>query len=513
MSAWLIETLVWTAALIAAVLVLRRPVARMFGPNAAYALWALPLLRLLLPPFTLPSWLAPAVEAPASGDLTITMTTRQVGEAMPAVAATSIDWTLVALAVWFAGMAVFLVVRFSFYFRMRRELLESAHPVGEAGTVRMVETPGTNSPIAFGVLDKVIALPEGFMALTDRTERDLALEHELAHHKAGDLIANFAVQPLFALHWFNPLGWYGWRAMRRDQEAACDARVMAVRGQADRATYAAIIANYAAGPNIALAAPMACPVIGEKSIIHRLRSLTMTDITPRRRVAGRVMMGAALLALPLTASISYAESIEAPAAPAAPSAPRALASLAPPAPPVPPVPPLGLSMQAAPDAPEAPEEEPNLFIIKTDATDENGNVTTKVIQRRHELSFSGDGEKMTPAEREALMKELREELAEVDVEIREAMEEVRVAVIEMQGETGNTTVEMECTGGDSTGEWKGEDGKRIIRICKSEIIASALTGLKAARAAIADSPEMAPEMRNQVLEALDEKISNWGEEG
>ncbi|GAA4643615.1 hypothetical protein GCM10023115_15750 [Pontixanthobacter gangjinensis] len=513
MSVWLIDTLVWTAALIAAVLVLRRPVARIFGPNVAYALWAIPLLRLVLPPITLPAWLAAAVETPADAGLTIIITTRQAMEAAPTTPAAGFDWTLLASGIWLAGITVFLIARFSAYFRMRRELLENAHPVGESGQVRIVETPGTNSPIAFGIIDKVIALPEGFMALTDRTERDLALEHELAHHKAGDLIANFAVQPLFAFHWFNPLGWYGWRAMRRDQEAACDARVMSARGQADRATYAAIIANYAAGPNIALAAPMACPVIGEKSIIHRLRSLTMKDITPRRRVAGRLMMGAALLALPLTASITYAESISAPAAPAAPSAPGALAPLAPPAPPVPPVPPLGLSLQAASDAPNMSDGDADVYVFETETTDENGDATKSRVERRHKVIFAGDGEKMSAEEREEMMKELREQLADVDVEVRKAMEEVRVAVIEMKGEDGNTKIEMECTDDKESGEWKTDDGKRIIRICKSEIMASALTGLKAAREAIADNPEMAPDMRAEVLKALDQKIGNWGKEG
>ena len=59
MTSWLFDTLVWTAALIALVLVLRRPVARMFGPHLAYALWLLPMLRLLFPPITLPAWMAP----------------------------------------------------------------------------------------------------------------------------------------------------------------------------------------------------------------------------------------------------------------------------------------------------------------------------------------------------------------------------------------------------------------------------------------------------------------------
>ena len=46
---WLADTLIVTGLLIFAVLVLRRPVARAFGAQAAYALWLLPLLRLVLP--------------------------------------------------------------------------------------------------------------------------------------------------------------------------------------------------------------------------------------------------------------------------------------------------------------------------------------------------------------------------------------------------------------------------------------------------------------------------------
>ena len=55
--------------------------------------------------------------------------------------------------------------------------------VGEAGKVRLVETPAVTSPIAFGLTDKVIALPPRFMAMEDRHARDLAIAHELAHHE------------------------------------------------------------------------------------------------------------------------------------------------------------------------------------------------------------------------------------------------------------------------------------------------------------------------------------------
>ncbi|OYX08777.1 MAG: hypothetical protein B7Z08_08100 [Sphingomonadales bacterium 32-68-7] len=219
-----------------------------------------------------------------------------------------------ALALWLVGALAFLAWRIVSYRRMCRMLLERARPVGEAGRVRLVETPEVAAPVAFGVLDKVVALPPCFMAQPDRAARDLAIEHELAHHRGHDLLANFAAQLLLALHWFNPLAWYGWRAMRRDQEAACDARVLAGRGRDDRARYAALIAGIASGPRLALAAPMACPILGEASIIHRLRSLNMSDVTPRRRRLGRMLLAGGALALPLTASISYAAAPDTPAA-------------------------------------------------------------------------------------------------------------------------------------------------------------------------------------------------------
>ncbi|MEL6877292.1 MAG: M56 family metallopeptidase, partial [Pseudomonadota bacterium] len=359
MTDWLLDTLLWTAGLIALVLVLRRPVAKMFGPQIAYALWAIPAVRLILPPLELPAWLNPEPATPSdfssstgnSADPLIAPLFENVQPHTPAATLGRLDAAPdqfmpitplpileIGMSVWLVGAALFLTYRFAAYFRLRAEMLRDAREVGRYGKIRLLETPEAHAPLAFGVLDPVVALPPGFMAQTDRTARDLALAHELSHHVARDLLANMIVQPLFALHWFNPLGRYGWLAMRRDQEAACDARVMATKPADERAAYASLIASFAAGPKFALAAPMACPVLGEKSIVHRLRSLKLSNMSVRRRIAGRFMVGAALLALPLTASISYAEE-QVPEPPAPPAAPLADAAPLPPKPPTPPAPP------------------------------------------------------------------------------------------------------------------------------------------------------------------------------
>ena len=47
---WAVEAMIASTLLMALVLLARRRVREAFGPQIAYALWALPLLRLILPP-------------------------------------------------------------------------------------------------------------------------------------------------------------------------------------------------------------------------------------------------------------------------------------------------------------------------------------------------------------------------------------------------------------------------------------------------------------------------------
>lgn len=489
---WLLDTLAWTAGLIALVLILRRPVARYLGPGAAYALWLLPFLRLLLPPIVLPAWLAPQA-SPEAAFMVIEHAAVLDGTGAVQAASPTFPSAAALLALWFAGAAIFLWLRFSGYHRMRRLLLARAAPVGEAGKVRLVETPETSAPIAFGVLDKVIALPPGFMARQDRAARDLALAHELAHHRGHDLLANFAAQPLFALHWFNPLAYMGWQAMRRDQEAACDARVVENGDREMRAAYGQVIASFAAGPRVALAAPMACPVLGDKSIIHRLRSLTMSEITPRRRLTGRVLLAAGLLALPLTASISYAEAVM-PQPPEPPAPPTAHAAPAPPAPPAPSAP---LALHASDDAAAG-------HVIHH-RIDHEGEGDPSVVGTQRKVIVNGHVANLSPERREAHREAIEqlEELRELDHLGERIEREVNLALRDMP--EAPRVIEG-CRGNEMVSE-TSEGGRQVIRICNAAINAEAAEGLREAREEIARSEDMSAEIRAQVLSSLDESIA------
>ncbi len=551
MTSWLLETLAWTAALIAIVLLLRRPVTRWFGPQFAYALWALPALRLLMPPIELPAWMKPAPE-PATNSVAVPEATQfvildpvtpvatQDGPAGTEAAATDVSTQFIpvpsfdigpfveaGLVVWLIGAAIFLYMRFAAYFRLRDELLDGSKDVGREGKVRLIETPGTNSPLAFGVIDKVIALPEGFLAQPDRQARDLALAHEMAHHKGRDLLVNVLVQPLFAMHWFNPLGRYGWLALRRDQEAACDARVMAERPPETlpetREAYANLIVSFAAAPSIApnhaLTAPMACPVLGEKSIIHRLRSLKMNDTPKSRRLAGRLMLGAAVVALPLTASISYAAS-EIPAPPAPSAAPSVnLAPPAPPAPPAAPVPPAAPLVQEIeevdPDIDVEIEESQdgrrseNVFVIRTDR---DGETHERRWVEKHEWQGEHGQHGMSDEDIERIIIEVRSGLAEAQAELDRMPIIIEQAMASAkEGQQMRTVVEMSC---DSSSDEvattiERADGTQVVKLCQARVMTHALEGLREAREEIAKNEEMSADIRERVLRELDQQIERW----
>ena len=517
MTAWLTDTLLYTGLLIALVLLVRRPCSRYFGPQFAYALWALPALRLLLPPVELPADMGPQ-QAQLSDQalLALAMATSAPPAAAPAPAPL---WERADLwlALWLASAAIFLAWRIVSYLRMRRELLAEARPVGEVGRIRLVETPAVSSPVAFGVRDKVVALPQLFMAMEDRAARDLAIAHELEHHRGHDIAANFAAQPLLALHWFNPLAWIGWRAMRRDQEAACDARVLAGRDREVRAAYAGLIAGFAAGPRLALAAPLACPMAGglwgEKSIIHRLRSLSMSDVSPSRRRLGRWLLAGGALALPLTASISYAAAQDGPVQPV-----EVAASDVPPAPPVPPVPPGAVQPPLPPAAPDAPRVEKRVQVFKLAHDGDRADAEDLGPGEHHMMVMRVDGPMSEQQQKhfEQMRHEWEKKGAEWQkkgAEWQKMAKDHRAMALAFAGSMPEVSKDCDKAGDSGARSWKDDSGRQHVVVCERIIRRNAemaegqaSMGLRSAREAIAHNDAISATVRDEVLAELDKEI-------
>jgi len=308
---WLTGTLLATSLLMALVLAVREPVRRQFGPTAAYGLWLLPALRMLMPPLTeTVERVVPATKVPPAV---------RSATLLPAGDPSLIDrlggWPTLALAAWLAGAAIMLVGGILIYRWQRREVLRDGVQLARLGKIRIVSSPAVSGPVAFGIVDRVIALPIDFEDRFDPEERRLAFDHELSHHQSGDLAVSHIAFALLCLQWFNPLAWFSHAALRFDQEAACDARVLDRTNAGNRAAYAQAITKAASGRALLFAGALDRP-----RTLHRRLASMLTSPSSGRRIAGKALIAvAAAAALPLTASraTEYVD-IAAPATPATP---------------------------------------------------------------------------------------------------------------------------------------------------------------------------------------------------
>ncbi|MFP5435971.1 MAG: M56 family metallopeptidase, partial [Alphaproteobacteria bacterium] len=117
MSVWIVETLIATSLLMALVMLLRRPVARWMGAGAAYSLWVLPLLRMVLPVLpqevAAPSPLHIAVDQSGLPGLLALSNNPQ------AASESGFPWLEAGIALWFIGLLAFLLFQAVGYIRFR----------------------------------------------------------------------------------------------------------------------------------------------------------------------------------------------------------------------------------------------------------------------------------------------------------------------------------------------------------------------------------------------------------
>lgn len=311
-AAWGAEALLASALLMALVLLVRGPVRRVFGPQIAYGLWALPAMRLVLPPMPA-SWREQAaMPISRAGDAVTVLIlpgTAPVAAA-PAMAAAApvaatgfdgsgIDWLAIGAGLWLAGALAFFVHHCLSHRRFCRRLLRDARLLDRIDGVAVVESRHAAGPLAFGIKRRFVAFPRDFDERYDADERSLALAHELGHHQRGDLAANWAALAVLALHWFNPLAWRAFRAFRADQELANDARVLAGRSRADRHIYACAIVKAAHGGAVSAA----CHLHTITDLKGRLKMLTIARPSRTRLMTGAAaVLGVVTMGLVGTAS-------------------------------------------------------------------------------------------------------------------------------------------------------------------------------------------------------------------
>lgn len=539
MIVWAVETLLATTLLMLLVLVLRTPVRRVFGPGVAYALWALPAGRMLLPPLP-ETWRAASLPAmPVPEDITIYLGTPVA--TLPAAPASGPGWPAVALGLWLAGAVAFigyhLIAHRRFCARVQRTAREA--DVMAAGNVRVIQTDATTGPLAFGVIRKFVAFPCDFTERYDPLERDLALAHELGHHARGDLIANWFALALLAIHWFNPVAWRAFRAFRADQEMACDALVLAGRARELRAAYGRAIVKSAHGGAVSAA----CHLHTINEIKGRLKMLTKHETTSsRRRLTGSAAISTLLLAgLGLTASGTHAtetvrERVESAtgvdlAELKLPSLPQAEPLPPPPAPPLPPKPVAG----------QAGEQVDRSVTTTTDAAGKTSRKMHIIVRDKDgkvsQFSEDGSGAAGTMPHSSFFYRSKDGQVTRwkdsptvsIPPEVAERLKNMKIDLDKMPQVSSRICAEGE--GGSANVIRRGDGDKSVTIICTNRIQSmaslgaldaariapnaflirrdaqsSALSGLRSARRSIELNRDMGDKQRKGALAGIDQAI-------
>lgn len=247
---WGFRTGLVITGLIGLVLLLRRPFAKFFGAEAAFLLWSLPLLRLILPDIHLPAHTPklylPAERLPMWAEETrifITpVITSAIEQAAPAAASqftVTPDIILTAIGlIWILGACIWFGSQMINHIRYARLLRHVSTDTGGSlegaitrtlGLLNLKKRPSIKrapkniGPFVSGVLNPIVIVPKDFEQDFSLEAQELALAHEFAHIKRFDLWSALAALLFRAVNWYNPLVHFAAPHFRTDLEAACDA--------------------------------------------------------------------------------------------------------------------------------------------------------------------------------------------------------------------------------------------------------------------------------------------------
>ena len=247
----------------------------------------------------------------------------------------------------------------------------------------------------------------------------------------------------------------------------------------------------------------------------------MSDISPRRRLTGRAAIASAFLAVPLTASIAYAESAQSAFAASAQAAEvdewtdadvqQEQEELA------------QVEIEIEREFDEAEREldqaerdfdEAERKLVEIEREIERGE-DGKLVERK--IRYNGQGwEDMSDAERA----EVREEMAELRQQFAEDGEmrrEIRIAAAEAQADARAAVAEamaaaprvvMKCKDKENlvTTE-QDSDGKVMMFVCEANADRMALNALRSARSAIAMERNLTDRERAEALRSINEEMA------
>ncbi|HTQ98982.1 MAG TPA: M56 family metallopeptidase, partial [Candidatus Acidoferrum sp.] len=254
------------------VLLVQRLFARQLSARGRYLLWLTVVISLVTPiGFTavipqLPAWsVSPSpVTASASASASVyapsvpgsaqdrsTAAPVRIDAALPMRENAGLDLSTVLPLVWLGGVLLCLAIVLAGHLRFAR-VVRAAVPAtatlqalldacrrqtGCWQRVRLFCSTAIDVPLVTGSFRPRLLLPAGMAGELDAAQLRHVFLHELMHVSNYDIAANWMLTLLQAVHWFNPLVWFGFRQLRFDRELVRDAATLQYLATAERRQY------------------------------------------------------------------------------------------------------------------------------------------------------------------------------------------------------------------------------------------------------------------------------------
>lgn len=167
---------------------------------------------------------------------------------------------LILCILWGIGIFIMTVLLFQSMFRFHT-LKKSALPLQNPAIHRLYHgcleemhitkpipiysTAFLKSPVIAGLFQPSIYLPIHLISDCHANDIRYMLLHELSHYKSKDALANYLMNLIGILYWFNPFVWYALKEMKNDRETACDSSVLKLLDEDAYRDYGNTLINFA----------------------------------------------------------------------------------------------------------------------------------------------------------------------------------------------------------------------------------------------------------------------------
>ena len=244
-------------------------------------------------------------------------------------------WTTWLAAIWFLGLATLLVRiivqsrRFALQLRahqnlapdsIQRMVTACADTLGLQHPPLVLETPLLSSPAVYGFLNPRLLMPTGLCGGFSQDQLRHVILHELAHVKRRDLLTNWVITVLQAVHWFNPVLWLVFARLRTERELACDAMAMNCSPEGEEQHYGETVIKLVERLASGATMPSIVGILEDRAqVFERLRMISRFSKRARGWSSLAAVLTLALAIVGLTDS--KREPAEAPSTPPGPSTP------------------------------------------------------------------------------------------------------------------------------------------------------------------------------------------------